>query len=99
MTELSAAVDSQRTDKSSEPSERYGGYMLDSDESETVSSHRKFLQQYATGSSSHGKSRMERPGYLNIVSDSIIAPKPFTGKADEDAEAWLDYLRRYVEIF
>jgi len=40
---------------------------------------------------------MERPGYLNTVSDSIIAPKPFTGKSDEDAEAWLDYLRRYAE--
>jgi len=42
-------------------------------------------------------SSMEHLGYLNIVSDSIIAPKPFTEKADEDAEAWLDYLRRYAE--
>jgi len=94
VTELSVVVDSQKTDKSSE---RYSGYKLDCDEGETASSHRKFLQQYTTTSSSHSKSSMERPGCLNIVSDSIVAPKPFTGKADEDAEAWLDYLRRYVE--
>jgi len=50
--------------------------------------------QYTTTSSSFSK---ESTGYLNIVSDSIIAPKPFTGKADQDAEAWLDYLRRYSE--
>jgi len=87
MTELSVAVDSKRTNKSSEPSERYSGYKLDSDESETVSSHRKFLQQYMTTSSSYDKSSMERPGYLNIVRDSIIAPKPFTCRFDEDAEA------------
>jgi len=97
MTELLVVVDSKKTDKSSELSEHCsGGFKIDSDESETVSSHRKFLQQYTTASSSHSKS-MERPGYLKIVSDSIIAFKPFTGMADEDAEAWLDYLRRYAE--
>lgn len=31
-----------------------------------------------------------------VVSDSIIAPKPFTGKTtDEDAEGWLEYFARY----
>jgi hypothetical protein len=29
------------------------------------------------------------------VSDTVVAPKPFTGKAGQDAENWLEYLERY----
>jgi len=98
MTELAIGVDSQPTRKSGEFSDRYtSGFKIDSGERETALSHSKSTRLYTMDSSSHGKDSMKRPGYLNIVSDSIIDPKPLTGKADEDAEAWLDYLRRYAE--
>ncbi len=38
-----------------------------------------------------------RPMVHATVSDSVIAPKPFTGKStDIDAESWLSYFTRYA---
>jgi hypothetical protein len=38
----------------------------------------------------------EIPVPLPIVSDSVIAPKPFSGTATEDPEAWVEYFDRYA---
>ena len=34
-------------------------------------------------------------GKLSAVSDSVIAPAPFTGKLSIDAESWLEVFERY----
>jgi hypothetical protein len=36
------------------------------------------------------------PARCPIVSDSVIAPKPFSGTATEDPEAWVEYFDRYA---
>jgi hypothetical protein len=38
----------------------------------------------------------EIPAPRPIVSDSVIAPKPFSGTATEDPEAWVEYFDRYA---
>jgi hypothetical protein len=32
------------------------------------------------------------------ISDAVVAPKPFTAKAGQDAEAWLEYFQRYANF-
>ena len=32
------------------------------------------------------------------ISDTVVAPKPFTGKAGQEAESWLEYLERYANF-
>jgi hypothetical protein len=32
------------------------------------------------------------------ISDAVVAPKPFTAKAGQDAEAWLEYFERYANF-
>jgi hypothetical protein len=39
----------------------------------------------------------EIPAPRPIVSDSVIAPKPFSGTATEDGEAWAEYFERYTQ--
>jgi hypothetical protein len=39
----------------------------------------------------------EIPAPRPIVSDSVIAPKPFSGTATEDGEAWAEYFERYAK--
>jgi len=46
---------------------------------------------------SAGQVSLTRPT-TTVVSDSIIAPKPFTGRtADGDPEGWLEYFKRYCK--
>jgi hypothetical protein len=32
------------------------------------------------------------------ISDTVVAPKPFTGSSTQDPEAWLEYFERYVNF-
>jgi hypothetical protein len=35
---------------------------------------------------------------VRSISDAVIAPKPFSGKPDQDAEAWFDYFERCAKF-
>jgi hypothetical protein len=32
------------------------------------------------------------------ISDTAVAPKPFTGKSSQDPEAWLEYFERHCDF-
>ena len=38
------------------------------------------------------------PAPSRAISDTVVAPKPFTGRSSQDPEAWLEYFERYANF-
>ena len=45
----------------------------------------------------HDNVRMQQGG--RTISDTVVAPKPFTGQSSQDPESWFEYFERYANFW